>query len=82
MIRQFSAGGAGRVSRAFSVLLGLLGAVIGGVAAGAQGPHAMSVTYNLYVNGAHVAVMNETYDAKDSSYRIVSESSGSENAGS
>jgi len=60
-----------RVHRA---LLGLLVAAICGVAAGAQAPQAISVTYNLYVNGAHVAVMNETYDVKDSAYRIVSES--------
>jgi hypothetical protein len=72
MIHRFSSSNA--AGRALGALLGILGAVIGGIAAAAQGPQAVSVSYNLYVNGAHVAVMNETYDAKDSTYRIVSES--------
>jgi len=54
--------------------LGLLGATLCGPAAAAQAPQAVSATYNLYLNGAHVGVMNETYDVKGSSYRIVSES--------
>ena len=55
-------------------LVGLLGASLCGAAAAAQTPQTVSATYNLYMNGAHVAVMNETYDAKNASYRIVSES--------
>ena len=72
MIHRISSSGA--LGCACGVLLGILGTAIGGSAAGADGPQAVSASYNLYVNGAHVAVMNETYDAKDSSYRIVSES--------
>src|SRR5262245_56323013 len=75
MIHWFPASGlAGRLSRAHRALLGFCGAALCSVAAGAQAPQVVSATYNLYVNGAHVAVMNETYDAKDSTYRIVSES--------
>ena len=75
MIQRIPASGAvERATRAQRVLLGLCGAALCGAAAGAQAPRAVSATYNLYVNGAHVAVMNESYDAKDSSYRIVSES--------
>src|SRR5262245_8009291 len=75
MIHRFAAAGApGRLSGAHRALLGLCGAALCGVAAAAPAPQVVSATYNLYVNGAHVAVMNETYDTKDSSYRIVSES--------
>jgi len=36
-------------------------------------PDTVSATYNLYLNGAHVAVMNETFEARSERYRIVSE---------
>jgi hypothetical protein len=35
----------------------------------------ISASYNVLMNGFHVAVMNETFQARDSAYRIVSESS-------
>src|SRR5262249_30319751 len=63
-----------RVLPGRDVLLFLFGLALSSAAAGAQAPQSLSATYNLYVNGAHVAVMNETYDVKDSTYRIVSES--------
>ena len=63
-----------RCPRALRALLALIAAVLCGAAAAAQSPQSVSATYNLYLNGAHVAVMNETYDAKDTTYRIVSES--------
>ena len=56
------------------VVVGLLGAAICGAAGAAQPPRALSASYNLYLNGAHVAVMNETYEARNSGYRIASES--------
>jgi hypothetical protein len=37
-------------------------------------PHSISASYNVYMNGAHIAVMNETYEAKAGEYRIESES--------
>jgi hypothetical protein len=51
----------------------LLGLAAGSVAAAAA-PQTVSASYNVYMNGAHVAVMNETFEARDKSYRIVSES--------
>ncbi|MCC7486481.1 MAG: DUF3108 domain-containing protein [Burkholderiales bacterium] len=42
-------------------------------AAGAQFPRSVSASYNLYLNGAHVAVMQETFEAREARYRIVSE---------
>ena len=37
-------------------------------------PHAISASYNVFWNGMKVAEMNETFEARDGSYRIVSES--------
>jgi len=37
-------------------------------------PQSISASYNVYMNGAHVAVMNETYEAKAGEYRLESES--------
>lgn len=37
-------------------------------------PHTVTAGYNVFWNGVQVAVMNETFEAKDGSYRIVSES--------
>jgi hypothetical protein len=59
---------------ALRITVALLGMAIGGAASAAQPPRALFASYNLYMNGAHVAVLNETYEARDSSYRIVSES--------
>ena len=59
---------------ALRIAFALLGMAVGGVATAAAPPRALSASYNLYMNGAHVAVLNETYEARDSTYRIVSES--------
>jgi hypothetical protein len=52
----------------------LLALAISGLVAGAPAPQTVSATYIVYMNGAHVADMNETFEARDRSYRIVSES--------
>jgi hypothetical protein len=52
----------------------LAGLAVCAVAAASQAPHSVSATYNVYLNGAHVAVMNETFEVQGSKYRIVSES--------
>jgi len=59
---------------AICVIMALLGSVFCAAAAASEVPQSLSASYNLYLNGAHVAVMQETFDARDSSYRIVSES--------
>jgi len=43
-------------------------------AAGPGAPQAISASYDVFRNGARVAVANETFEAKDGQYRIVSES--------
>jgi hypothetical protein len=58
---------------ALRIAVALLGMAVGSAAA-SQPPRNLSASYNLYLNGAHVAVVNETYEARDSGYRIVSES--------
>ncbi|HKA43338.1 MAG TPA: DUF3108 domain-containing protein [Burkholderiales bacterium] len=52
----------------------LLGSAVWVAAASAQPPQAISASYNVYMNGTHVAVMNEAFEARDRTYRIVSES--------
>jgi len=42
--------------------------------AAAPAPHTVSASYSVSANGAHVAVMNETFESRNGSYRIVSES--------
>jgi hypothetical protein len=37
-------------------------------------PNSVAAQYNVYWNGIHVAVMTESFEAKDGGYRIVSES--------
>ena len=59
---------------ALRIAVALLGMALGSAAGAAQPPRTLSASYNLYLNGAHVAVVNETYEARNSSYRIVSES--------
>ena len=59
---------------ALRIAVALAGLAAGSVAVAAQPPRTLSASYNLYLNGAHVAVVNETFEARDSSYRIVSES--------
>lgn len=43
-------------------------------AAAPSAPHSVSTSYNIYRNGGHIGVMNESFEAKDGSYHIVSES--------
>ncbi len=50
------------------LLLGLPAA-----AAAPPAPQSVSASYNVLRNGEHVAVMHETFEASESSYRIVSE---------
>lgn len=57
--------------RKIALLAGLAGCA---VAAASPAPHSVSASYNVYLNGAHVAVMNETFEVHDANYRIVSES--------
>lgn len=54
------------------VTAALLGLAACGAAA-APAPQAVSASYNVYMNGAQVAVMNETFEARDGTYRITSE---------
>lgn len=45
-----------------------------GAPAASPDPLVISASYNVYWNGGLVAVMNETFDAREGGYRIVSES--------
>jgi hypothetical protein len=62
------------MSPALRIVIALLGSAVYCAANAARPPQALSASYDLYLNGAHVAVMNETYEARNSGYRIVSES--------
>jgi len=42
-------------------------------AAESLAPQAISASYDLYRNGLHVAVMNETFESRGNEYRIVSD---------
>jgi hypothetical protein len=53
---------------AFAVLAGALAG-----AASPQPPQSISATYAVYTRGLHIANMNETYEAKGTEYRLVSE---------
>ena len=55
-------------------ILLLAGLAFFAVAAASPAPQSVSASYNVYLNGAHVAVMNETFEVQGGSYRIVSES--------
>ena len=51
-------------------------AVLAGMLAGGAAPpppQSVSVTYDVYTRGLHVATMSETYEAKGNAYRLVSE---------
>jgi len=52
----------------------LLAIAIPCAAATPAAPHTVAAGYNVLWNGMQVAVMNETFEARDSGYRIVSES--------
>jgi hypothetical protein len=59
-----------RTACAASLLLPALAAA----ASAPPAPQSVSANYNVLRNGAHVAVMHESFEAADSRYRIVSES--------
>jgi len=52
----------------------LLAPALAVTAAAPPAPRSVSASYNLLRNGGHVAVMQETFEAADGRYRIVSES--------
>lgn len=62
-----------RMKRLLPVLAMLLLVPALACATGAP-PRSVSSSYNVYLNGLHVAVANETYEAKGGEYRLVSES--------
>lgn len=67
-----------RTHRNLSVLLVLALALLSPHAGGearAAAPQEVSASYNVLMNGGQVAVMNETFETRDDTYRIVSESS-------
>lgn len=49
-------------------------AAVAATAWAAPAPQTVTAHYNVYMNGAHVAVMKEAFEAQGQSYRIVSES--------
>jgi hypothetical protein len=51
----------------------LLALAVPCAAAASPAPQAVSASYDLFRNGVHVAVMNETFEAKGDGYRIVSD---------
>jgi hypothetical protein len=57
------------------ILRALAVAVLWGALAGAASPppQSVSVSYDVYTRGLHIATMNETYEAKGTEYRLVSE---------
>ena len=52
----------------------LLGVATSCAAATPPAPHSVAAGYNVFWNGMQVAVMSETFEARDGGYRIVSES--------
>ena len=52
----------------------LLLVALPGAAAAPPVPQSVSASYNVLRNGGHVAVMHESFEASEDSYRIVSES--------
>ena len=58
----------GLIQAALLALAGAAGAATPGA------PQTVSASYEVFMNGGRVAVMNETFEAKDGGYRIVSES--------
>ena len=51
----------------------LLALAIPCAAAESPAPQSISASYDLFRNGLHVAVMNETFESRDNEYRIVSD---------
>jgi hypothetical protein len=44
------------------------------LACAAAPPQSVTAGYDVYMNGVHIAVMNETFETRDGEYRLVSES--------
>ena len=62
------------MKRAAWLAAALLGVAASCAAATPPAPHTIAAGYDVSWNGMQVAVMNETFEARDGSYRIVSES--------
>jgi hypothetical protein len=62
------------MARAFTLAAALLVVPLSGAAATPATPQSVTATYDVLWNGSRVAVMNETFEARDGAYRIVSES--------
>jgi hypothetical protein len=59
---------------AISLTAALLAVSLPGAAALPAAPQSISASYDVLWNGSRIAVMNETFEARDGVYRIVSES--------
>jgi len=62
------------MTRAITLFAALLALSLPCTAATPVAPQSISASYEVLWNGMRVAVMNETFEAKDGAYRIVSES--------
>lgn len=60
------------VARALAVAA--LAVALAGAGAVPQAPQAVSASYDVYLHGAQIATMTETFEATDGGYRLVSES--------
>jgi hypothetical protein len=63
------------VKRSLGSALVLLVLAVSGAKAGSPVPHAVTASYDVFRNDWRIAVVNETFEAKQNGYRIVSESS-------
>jgi hypothetical protein len=57
---------------AFVAAIAFFSAVMNGAAAPA--PKTIAASYDVYMNGTHIAEMRETFEAREGEYRLVSES--------
>jgi hypothetical protein len=62
------------MTRALILPAALLAIALSGAAATPVAPQSVSATYDVLWNGSRVAVMNDTFVARDGAYRIISES--------
>lgn len=58
---------------ALTLALALLALAVPCAAAAPSTPQAVSASYDMFRNGAHIAVINETFEAKDGGYQLASE---------
>src|SRR5262245_53520534 len=70
-VRRIVAADIGIAARSAALLGWMACAAVG---AAPTSPLMISANYNVFMNGAHVAVMNETFEARNGAYRITSES--------